>query len=294
MKKININIWQVVWIGGIFAILLVILHLVVQYKVKWEDRDLDSYLFFYNCNNNLCTTNNKIDGYYSYIKCNGTECPYIKEIKDNLVILSTNDKEYVYDYENDNIINDTYKTYSFTDDNYIVMDNSGNYGIINGVGEVVVEPQYSQITAYKDNYIVYKSDDKAGIINEEKQIDIKPTYEDIVLINDSVYGYVEDNKYYIASYDTELPINNTSYDYLYTIDNNNILVIKDNKLDIIDSNLNSALILKLDTYYKYEVEKERSSLKLNKKGNILTFSIIQDEDKINNYIYDIKNKKIYD
>ena len=35
MKKINL--WKFVWGVGIFAILLIILYLVVEYKVKYED-----------------------------------------------------------------------------------------------------------------------------------------------------------------------------------------------------------------------------------------------------------------
>lgn len=38
MKKLkNINIWRIIWISGIFLILLIILYLVVEYKVKYED-----------------------------------------------------------------------------------------------------------------------------------------------------------------------------------------------------------------------------------------------------------------
>ena len=36
MKK-NINLWKIIWVVGIFAILLIILYLVVEYKVKYED-----------------------------------------------------------------------------------------------------------------------------------------------------------------------------------------------------------------------------------------------------------------
>ena len=33
----KINIWKIIWVAGIFAILLIILYLVVEYKVKYED-----------------------------------------------------------------------------------------------------------------------------------------------------------------------------------------------------------------------------------------------------------------
>ena len=96
MKKHNI--WRIVWMVGIYAILLLILFLVVQYKVKWEGIDLSDYLYFYNCSNNLCTTNEKIITYYSRVKCDNNKCPYIKDKKDNLVILTSEKKEYIYDY----------------------------------------------------------------------------------------------------------------------------------------------------------------------------------------------------
>jgi len=33
----KINFWKIIWVVGIFAILLIILYLVVEYKVKYED-----------------------------------------------------------------------------------------------------------------------------------------------------------------------------------------------------------------------------------------------------------------
>ena len=43
------NLLRVGWIAGIYIILALILYMVVDYKVKWEDRDLNTYLYFYNC-----------------------------------------------------------------------------------------------------------------------------------------------------------------------------------------------------------------------------------------------------
>lgn len=36
MKK-KINFSKIIWISGIFTILLIILYLVIEYKVKYED-----------------------------------------------------------------------------------------------------------------------------------------------------------------------------------------------------------------------------------------------------------------
>lgn len=36
-NKKTINVWKIVWGVGVFAILLLILYLVVEFKVKYED-----------------------------------------------------------------------------------------------------------------------------------------------------------------------------------------------------------------------------------------------------------------
>lgn len=36
-KSKKINLWKFIWVVGVFVILLLILYLVVEYKVKYED-----------------------------------------------------------------------------------------------------------------------------------------------------------------------------------------------------------------------------------------------------------------
>ena len=293
MKKRNI--WRTLWLIGVYVILFIILYLVIEYKVKWENRDLNTYLYFYNCSNNLCTTTNKLDKYYGKVKCDKDNCPYIKERQDNLLILKQDKKEYIYDYLNDKITNDSYIEYHFSFDNIIIKDTNNKYGVISKVGEIIREVKEDNIAEYKNGYFSYLVNDRYyGIKNTEKNIEIEPEYEDVILINDNLYAYEEEGKYYIATYNTEIPVNNNNYSYIYDIDDSNILVIKDKKIDIIDSTLKSLLILKLDTYYNYDREEERGTLNLYKEGNLLHFSIVTDKDGNQiNYIYDIKNKKLY-
>ena len=285
------NIWHLVWIISIYAALITILYLVVEYKVKWEDRDLSTYLYFYKCSNKLCTTDNKITSYYSKVKCENKMCPHITQIKNNYIILSNNEKEFVFDYIKGNIISNIYNNYSFINDSLIAENNENKYGIIDYEGNVLINFDYNKIIDYKDGFVAYSENSKVGIINTERNIDIKPAYEYVQLINDSIYIYKEDNKYYIASYDTELPINNENYDYLYGIDNI-IITIKDRKLDIVDRNLKTKLLLKVNTSYEYKIEKERDSLNFYLENNLLHFNIIND-DNITYYIYDIKNNKLF-
>ena len=90
MKKNNLL--RISWIVGIYAILVLLLYLVVTYKVKWEDKDLNTYLYFYDCSNDLCTSTIKPDNYYGSIVCKDDICPYIKEKNNNYLILDNNNK----------------------------------------------------------------------------------------------------------------------------------------------------------------------------------------------------------
>ena len=195
------KIWKIVWIVGIYAILITILYLVILYKVEWEDKDLNTYLYFYDCNNNLCSTTNKINDYYNKVLCEDDNCPYIKEIIDNNVILEKNNRSYIYNYFSNKIINNSYVDYKYLEnDLYIVSDNSSKQGIINEIGDIIVEPQYDYIANYRNNFISYKQGNLYGIENIEKNIKINAEYEDVVLINDNIYGAKSNGLYYIYYY----------------------------------------------------------------------------------------------
>lgn len=291
MKKNNLL--RIVWIVGIYAILASILYLVVLYKVKWEDKDLNTYLYFYNCSNELCTSTTKQDVNYGKLVCNDNICPYILEKNEEYLLLENNNNQFIYNYKEDKIINDKFKTYKLSsDNNYIVTDSEGNYAVISQENEELIELTSKEIIDYKNGFIIYKENGKYGIINNEKKINIKPTYEKIILIDENIYAYLEEEKYYIASYDTEVPINGNTYDYINSI-GNIIIVVNNKQLDILDNNLKSKLLMKIDCHYEYRVEKEKASLNIRKKDNLILFSIYDNATKYTNYIFDMKNQKLY-
>ena len=287
------NIWKIIWVVGIYATLVLILYLVVIYKVKWEDLDLNRYLYFYECSNELCTSESSVSNYYTSIKCDDNICPYITEKKDNYVILKKDDKSYLYDYKSGKIINDTYDTYRFTNDKYLIATNNEKLqGIIDYNGEILFEFKYKEILDYNYNHIAYKENKKIGITNINKTINIKPKYDNVVLIDEHTYAYFDTDGYYIAEYDNEIPISNTIYDYIYS-KNKVIFTINDNKIDILDNNLRSKLLMKIDTYYSYKTEKERKTLNLYTKDNFIYFKVYTSEDNYKSYTYDILNSKLY-
>ena len=131
-------------------------------------------------------------------------------------------------------------------------------------------------------YYIKNITDDTELIASEKEL---------ILINDKLYGYLEDNNYFIASYDTKNKVNDNSYNYMFSYEDI-ILTINDKKIDIMNTDLKSTLIMYITTYYDYTIEKERDSLNIKVRDNILYFNVKNEDERYTSYKYDIKNKKI--
>ena len=289
----NNNLWRIIWIVGIYAVLVLILYLVILYKVKWENKDLNRYLYIYDCNDSICTTDNKVTPYIASILCENDVCPYIKEKRENILMIYGKTKEYIFDLKSNQIISDSYNNYAFSqnDDIYIASKNN-LYGVIDKGGNILVDFTYDKIIDYKDGFVLYEKNGKYGIDNPSTGIKIAADYDKLILISGSLYGYFKDNEYFIASYISEEPVNNSIYDYIYAY-KDVLLVSKNNQIDILDTNLKSKLIMKINTYFPYTKEQERATLKPKGSGNTLKFSIYTDDDNYTEYIYDLKASKLY-
>lgn len=290
MKKNNL--WRIIWIVGIYAVLVAILYLVIMYKVKWEDKDFNKYLYFYDCSNQLCTSEIAPDKYYSKIICEDKICPFIKEINNNYLVLSNNSKSWIYDYENDKIINNYFTSYEHLNNNYYkAIDSNNMYGIIDIDGNVLVNFEYEYIDDFKNNILTYKKDNKYKFLNTLNMNQNTELYDKIVLINDKLYGYLKDEIYYIATYENYTPVNNIEYKYLYAYEDI-IFAVHNKKIEILDSNLHNTLLMNISTFYEYTEKKEKDSLNIHVSNEILYFDIIQEDKKYIRYAYDLKNKKI--
>ena len=281
------KIWQIIWIVGIYLILIVILFLVVQYKIKFEDRDFSKYLYFYECSNNLCTTNIKQEKYINKIKCEKETCPYIKEIRDKVVILKFDSTEKIYNYETNKIINDNYKEYNFIDDEYLICKNENNrYGIINIQEGLINEPEFDKILSYNEGYIAYKKDNKYAIKNiyNQEEINTNLIYDDITFIDNNIFGAKKDDVYRIYNYNEE-PVKDEFYNYLFS-KKGYIFIFKDNKLDILNSDLESKLLMKIKTYYDYTTQEQISSLNIKVEEGMISFMINNSNTSHTKYYFD--------
>ena len=261
MKKNKI--WKIIWVVGVYAILTTILYLVILYKVEWEHKDLNTYLYFYDCNDKVCSSSIVQNDYYSKIMCKDNICPYITDIIDNNLILKENDHSLIFDYINGRIIDNSYDEYKHLKNGvFVVTDKSKKQGIIDLNGEVLVDLQYDYIGDYNNGMVAYKKDNLYGIISDDGKNMVDAKFEDIVLINDSIYAGRENNVYHIYSYTNNEYVNSNKYNFLESY-MDVIFVVNNKKIDILTTDLNSTLLLKIDTFYDYTTEKERDSLKLS-------------------------------
>ena len=286
------KIWKILWISGIYLILGIILYLVILYKVKWEYKDLNTYLYFYDCGHNLCSSDNNVSNYYSKVLCEDDICPYIQHINGNMLVLQNNNKSFIYNYIKGNVVNDKYNEYRYIgNDMYVVNDENFNYGIINSEGEILLDLKYKLIDEYTNGIISYIDNNLYGIVSVDGKYDIEPNYEDIVLINDKIFAGKKDNIYQIYSYNNEISDNSNKYNFIYVY-NDVIITFKDKKIDILNSNLNSILVMKIDSFYEYITEKEKGSLDIYCDGEYIYFDVFINENEFTSYKFDIKNKKL--
>mgnify|MGYP003292735435 CR=1 FL=1 len=177
------------------------MYLVVVYKVEWEDKDLNTYLYFYDCGHKLCSSSNKQDVYYNRVLCENDECPHISNIIGDNLILTKSDNSWIYNYISDEIVNNTYINYRHIGNNlFIVTDNTDSQGIIDLSGKEIVSPKYEYLDDYKDGFISYRNNNLYGIDTIDDRYQVPNKYEDIVLINDKIFAGRKQNLYHLYSY----------------------------------------------------------------------------------------------
>lgn len=291
MKKNKL--WRLIWIMSLYAALGLILYLVVIYKVKWETRDFNTYLYFYKCNDSVCSTTTKPSNIYSKMVCENDECPYISGILNDIVILTKNDISWLYDYKKGSIYNDEFKEYKILNkDFYIVTDDNNKQGIMDTKGNSVVNNIYDNIIDYKFGLVTYKNDKNLyGLNYASGEKVISPRYNDIIIIDNTMYAAKTNGKYKIYNVVNNSLKSNNEYNYLWT-NNEFIVVIKDKTLDILNSSLESKLVMKINVYSNYDNKNEIERLGIHCDKNYIYFNIYTNNVDYIEYKYSIEDGKI--
>ena len=157
-KKKQINIFRVVWITGIFLLLIVILLMIMDYKINYQYLK-KNYLYFYNCDGSVCSARVKDgiskDNLYSIYSCEYEECPNIKKvIDDSYVILNNNNQNILYNYSDEKIISDSYEDYKVLSDKYVIVSQNNYEGLIDNNNNILISTSYEQLGYYKDNILL--------------------------------------------------------------------------------------------------------------------------------------------
>ncbi len=176
IKRVRkINIARIIWVSGIFLILIIILLLVMNYKINYQYLT-KNYIYFYECTDQLCVTRveDKEKLLFSTYDCGYEECPeYKKNISDDYAILEDENKYILYNYKKSKVVSDTYEDYEFIDTQHIITKKGNLYGIIDTSGKEIIKPTYDEIGLHNNEYlsgynmelIITKKNDKYGIIS---------------------------------------------------------------------------------------------------------------------------------
>lgn len=269
MKKKNI--YRIVWVSGIYIFLILVLFLVIIYKVKWEGKDLNKYLYFYDCSGSLCTSELKPRKYYSKYLCNKI-CPRINNILDNdIVILEGIYDGAIFNYKDGNIINNNYSNYLLINNNILIVSDGSKKGLIDLSGNIILNTIYDDISEYFDDYVSVKKDSLWGIENIHSDKSIECMYDELKYINSNILLVKKDNVYYFINYDNN-KISDNIYNYLFYIDGYILSIINKN-IDILDNNLHSRLVMKIGTTYEYINDLERKSLNITSDSEYIYFNL---------------------
>ena len=278
------------WVAGIYLFLVLLLVLVIDYKVKWEGRDLTKYLYFYDCSGNLCTTELKVSNAYSKYTCKDV-CPRIESLlENNIVVLSGARSGAIFDYKNGKVINNDYISYSSLGNKRILVSNGEKKGIIDIDNKIILPCIYDDISSSSvGNYVGVKKDNLWGLKLLDSDKEVVYQYDDFYIVKDNVLLVSLNNKYYFVDYKSSKIID-TEYDYLHYIDKY-ILAVANKKIDILDSDLHNRLVMKIDTTYEYNNQDERRSLNITSDSGFIYFTVYTKKGYVQ-YKYDKEKNTI--
>ena len=205
LKKVKLSY---IWVTGVYIILIIILYLVVEYKIKYEDGIFFNYLYFYNCNDELCTTNNyddiKNDGlvYSIYRYDYNGEIPTYEKINNQYLILNDNKNYLYYDYIEGKVVND-YQEYKNINNEYLIVKNNEKYGIIDIDNNSKLDIDNDYIEYIEGNIIVIK-ENKLDVLSTNLESKLDSTLD--VTYNKNINITLKNNI-------IEININNNIYEF---------------------------------------------------------------------------------
>lgn len=194
----------------------------------------------------------------------------------------------LFDTETKNIVIDRgYKDFvEAKSENIIVVNEDGEYGVLNKDYTVKIEPQYEDLKYAFSIYYIAKKDDKYGIINSENEIVIPFEYKNIIYVENGGFIQADKTDTETVIFDNNLGQKivgivseiNTDKGYIKVYTNNeykyyNFKLEEKSSADLLTSN--TLFLSKKDGKYGY----------VDKSGNVIVDYIYEDGTEQNGQGY---------
>ena len=169
--------------------------------------------------------------------------------EDNILRVSKNGKYGLIDFEGKEILECDYDEITALSSikNEFLIKKAGNIGLVNEKGQTIIPVQYKEIRTLKDGYnneyIVINENNKYGIISTSGAVLIEPKYEEIKYLNSStMFAVKEENVWKLYNSDNKDIIIDGGYDDIIEVKNDNIIIVKDEKYGVINTNKEEKIV----------------------------------------------------
>ena len=163
--------------------------------------------------------------------------------EDNVLRVSKNGKYGLINFNGEEILSCEYNEITALNGvkSNILIKKAGNVGLVNEKGQTIINAQYKDIIplkeGYKNEYIIVNENNQYGLIDTSGTILIEPKYESIKYLNSSIlFAVKESGVWKLINTEEGNIIIDGGYDDIVEAKTDSVVVIKDGKYGVINTN----------------------------------------------------------
>lgn len=169
--------------------------------------------------------------------------------EDNILRVSKNGKYGLVDLEGKEVLSCEYDeiTALKSIENNILVRKAGNIGLVNEKGQTIIPVLYKDIRTlkegYKNEYIIVNENNQYGLISTSGQILVEPKYEEIKYVNSSnMFAIKEAGIWKLINIEDGSFIIDGGYENITEAKTDGIVVVKDGKYGVVNINKEEKII----------------------------------------------------